>query len=99
MHALIYIDPRIRDYVFLPLVFLMFGLQFLRIFLMRWMNEPKNKLKDKAQLAYPTLFGTIFEKDADKERKLPEEQLDIIKMLEEGYEQDTKEGQALARSQ
>ena len=99
MHALIYIDPRIRDYVFLPLVFLMFGLQFLRIFLMRWMNEPKNKLKDKAQLAYSTLFGTIFEKDADKERKLPDEPLDIIKMLEEGYEQDSKEGQALARSQ
>lgn len=86
MHALIYIDPRIRDYVFLPLVFLMFGMQFLRIMAMRWMNEPKNKLKDKAQLAYSTLFGTIFEKDADKDRKLPEDQIDMCKMIEEGYE-------------
>ena len=98
MHALIYIDPRIRDYVFLPLVFLMFALQFLRIMAMRYMNEPKNKLLDKAKCAYPTLFGTIFEKDADKERRLPEEQLDIVKMIEERTDTDARETQALARS-
>ena len=98
MHAKLYMDPRIRDYVFLPLVLLMFGLQFLRIFIMRWMNEPKNKLKNPANCAYTTLFGTIFEKDADKERKLPDGQLDIIELLENGYEQDLKEGAALSRA-
>jgi len=44
MHDKIFIDPRIRDYVFLPLVFLMFNLQVLRLMAMRYMNEPKNKL-------------------------------------------------------
>ena len=73
MHAQIFLDPRIRDYVFLPLVFLMFSMQMLRIMAMRFMNEPKNKLLDQAKLAYPTLFGTIFEKDADKERQVSNE--------------------------
>lgn len=65
-------DPRIRDYVFVPLVFLMFSLQILRIMAMRYMNEPKNKMLDKAKLAYKSLFGTIFERDADRERQMPD---------------------------
>ena len=91
-------DPRIRDYVFLPLVFLMFSMQMLRIMAMRYMNEPKNKLLETARLSYPTLFGTIFEKDADKERRLPEEQIDIINLLEKETETDARETQALTRS-
>ena len=31
-------DPRIRDYVFIPLVVLMIGVQLLRIVAMRYMN-------------------------------------------------------------
>lgn len=72
MHSQIFLDPRIRDYVFLPLVFLMFSMQMLRIMAMRYMNEPKNKLIEPAKVAFPTLFGTLFEKDADKERRLPD---------------------------
>ena len=77
-------DPRIRDYVFIPLVFLMFGMQLLRIMAMRWMNEPKNKLNEKAKVSYSSLFGTIFEKDADKEMRRPDEPLDVCKSIEEG---------------
>jgi hypothetical protein len=95
MHAQIFVDPRIRDYVFLPLVFLMFSMQMLRIMAMRYMNEPKNKLTMPAKLAYPTLFGTIFEKDADKERRMPDEQVDIVKMIEDGTETDAREMSAL----
>jgi len=91
MHAQIFLDPRIRDYVFLPLVFLMFSMQLLRIMAMRYMNEPKNKLLNPAKLAYASLFGTIFEKDADKERRLPDEQVDIVKMIEAGTEVDARE--------
>ena len=91
MHAQIFLDPRIRDYVFLPLVFLMFSMQLLRIMAMRYMNEPKNKLLNSAKLAYASLFGTIFEKDADKERRLPDEQVDIVKMIEAGTEVDARE--------
>lgn len=83
MHASIFFDPRIRDYVFLPLVFLMFAMQMLRFMAMRWMNEPKHPLHEKASLSYPTLFDTLFEADADKERRLPDEPIDIVKVMEE----------------
>lgn len=98
MHAPIFIDPRIRDYVFVPLVFLMFTLQILRIMAMRYMNEPKNKMLERAHVAYASLFGTLFEKDADRERRLPEGQMDVCKIIEEGTETDIKEMQALTRS-
>ena len=51
---------------------------------MRWMNEPKNKLNEKAKVSYSSLFGTIFEKDADKEMRRPEEAIDLCKSIEEG---------------
>lgn len=51
---------------------------------MRWMNEPKNKLNEKAKVSYSSLFGTIFEKDADKEMRRPEEVIDLCKSIEEG---------------
>ena len=86
MHAQLFLDPRIRDYVFVPLVFLMFTLQILRIMAMRFMNEPKNKMLEKAHVAYASLFGTLFEKDADRERRLPEGQIDVLKVIEEGAE-------------
>ncbi len=62
------------------------------------MNEPKNKLVENANLSYNALFGTLFEKDADKERRLPDEQMDIIKMIEESADVDRRETQALSRS-
>lgn len=71
MHAQLYIDPKIRDYVFLPLCLLMVAVQVMRIYGMRFMNEPKNKLLDPANLAFKTLHGTIFEADADLSRDMP----------------------------
>lgn len=65
MHAQIYLDARIRDYVFIPLVILMIGVQLLRITAMRYMNAPSNKLLNPAKVAYSSLQGTYFEKDAD----------------------------------
>ena len=71
MHAQIYLDSRIRDYVFIPLIILMVGVQLLRITAMRYLNAPSNKLLNPAKLAYQTLHGTHFEKDADMQRELP----------------------------
>ena len=99
MHAQIFFDPRIRDYVFVPLVILMIGMQMIRITGMRYMNEPKNILLEPAKIAYSTLFGTKYERDADRERRVSQDQIDMSKILEEGTEQNTKEGQALKRSQ
>ena len=98
MHTQLFLDPRIRDYVFVPLVFLMFTLQILRIMAMRYMNEPKNKMLDKAKVAYKSLFGTIFERDADRERQMPDGQIDVLKIIEEGTGTELRESQALARS-
>ena len=84
MHAQIYMDPRIRDYVFIPLVFLMFGMQMIRIMAMRYMNEPKNKLLEPANVSYKTLYGTMFERDYNANRHLPDDGIDVIKCIEEG---------------
>lgn len=84
MHAQIYLDSRIRDYVFIPLVILMVGVQLLRITAMRYLNAPSNKLLNPARVSYRTLQGTYFEKDADMQRELPDEPIDVKKCLEEG---------------
>jgi len=42
MHAQIYLDTRIRDYVFIPLIILMVGVQLLRITVMKYLNSPNN---------------------------------------------------------
>ena len=99
MHEKIYLDPRIRDYVFIPLVLLLFGMNMLRVMAMRYMNEPKNKLHEPASVSYKTLFGTIFEKDSNVNRNLPEDAIDINKCLEEGTDTNMREGAALKRSQ
>ena len=99
MHEKIFLDPRIRDYVFIPLVLLLFGMNMLRVMAMRYMNEPKNKLLEEASVSYKTLFGTIFEKDSNVNRHLPEEPIDINKCLEEGTDTNLREGQAIKRSQ
>jgi hypothetical protein len=98
MHAQIYLDTRIRDYVFIPLIILMVGVQLLRITTMKYLNAPNNKLVKPARLAYRTLQGTYFERDADAKRELPNEPVDVKKCLEEGTPSDAKEGMALTRS-
>ena len=77
----------------------MVGMQMVRIMGMRYMNEPKNILLEPAKLAYSTLFGTKLQVDAANDRKFSQEQIEVSKLLEEGTEQNTKEGAALKRSQ
>ena len=93
----LFLDPRIRDYVFIPLIFLMFSLQLVRIHAFRYMNEPKNFLTEKAKVSYATLRHTMLEDDADMEAEPPEEQIDVNKKLDE-IPNEHKEKQALARS-
>lgn len=99
MHSQLFIDPRVRDYVFLPLCILMVAVQLMRILGMRYMNEPKNALLDPAKLAYRTLHSTLFECDADVSREMPDEQVDIGKKLETCEDQNNREAQALKRAQ
>lgn len=100
VHAQIYMDPRIRDYVFIPLVVLMMGMQLIRITGMRYMNEPRNNLLTPLSVCFSTLVGTMFEVDADQAKKRQaEDTIDITKTLTEGTEANVKEGAAMARSQ
>ena len=99
MHAQLLIDPRIRDYVFLPLCVLMIAVQLLRIYGMKYMNEPKNPLLEPAQVSYKALQGTLFEADADMSKELPSGQIDIAKILEEGDKGQNREVKAMLRSQ
>lgn len=92
------IDPRIRDYVFLPLCVLMIAVQLLRIYGMKYMNEPKNPLLEPAQVSYKALQATLFEADADMSKEVPSGQIDIAKILEEGDKGQNREAKAMLRS-
>lgn len=97
MHSQIYLDPRIRDYVFIPLVFLMFAMQLTRIRAFQYMNETKNFLLDQARISDTTLRETIIEADFHEAVEAPEESVDVQKKLDE-IDANHKEGQALQRS-
>ena len=86
----------IREYVFLPEVFLMFAKQMHRFMAIRWMNESKHPLHKQAALSYPLIFDTLFEADAEKELRLPDEPIDFVKVLDENTKVDKREIAALA---
>ena len=64
---------------------------------MRWMNEPKHHLTEPASVSVKTLKWTPFECDANPKRELPEEQLDILEIVDRTTS-DQRETQALARA-
>ena len=65
----------------------------MRIYGMKYMNEPKNRLLEPAKVAYRTLHGTIFANDADLSREMPEnkEIIDIPKLLDEAEDSNARE--------
>ena len=65
MKQTLYIDPRIRDNVFFPLIVLMFIVGLLRFYVTKIMNFPDNPLLKKVSISHRVLKKTIFEKDAD----------------------------------
>jgi hypothetical protein len=97
MTSTLFLDPRIRDYVFIPLVFLMFSLQLVRIHIFRYVNEPKNFLLEKARVSYATLRNTMLEDDADGDIDPNDEAVDVNKKLDE-TPIEHREKQALSRS-
>ena len=85
MKQTLYIDPRIRDNVFLPLILLMVIVSLLRFFVTKLMNSADSPLLQKASLSIRTLKKTILEKDANFDKdEAPGLTLDIPKVLEEG---------------
>jgi hypothetical protein len=90
MKQTLYIDPRIRDYVFIPLVILMFIVGLLRFYVTKLMNAPDNPLLNKASVSHKALKKTLFERDADLTKEAIEEEFDINKALD-GIKDDIKD--------
>lgn len=76
----------------------MIAVQLLRIYGMKYMNEPKNPLLEPAQVSYKALQATLFEADADMSKEVPSGQIDIAKILEEGDKGQNREAKAMLRS-
>lgn len=83
MKQTLYIDPRIRDYVFIPLVFLMFLVALLRFYITKLISSPDNPNLKKASISYKALKNTIIEKDADITKEPLEGEFDLSKALDE----------------
>ena len=82
MKQTLYIDPRIRDYVFFPLIILMIIVALLRYYITKLMYAPDNALLHPANLSFRALKKTIFEKLADFTKEDPG-QIDIIQVLDQ----------------
>ena len=85
----LYIDPRIRDNVFIPLVILMLLVSLLRASITKLMYAPDNPVLAKVGLSFRALKKTILEKGADFTKDEPGE-VDLYKVLEE-VKQDSRE--------
>jgi len=65
----LFIDPKIRDYVFLPMVAMMLLVNYLRFYMTKVMNSKSNPLMDKASLSFKVLRGTMLEHKADNDKQ------------------------------
>jgi len=61
MKQTLYIDPRIRDNVFIPLVVLMLIVGLLRYYITKLMNATDNPLLQKATVSLKALKHTMLE--------------------------------------
>ncbi len=99
MKQTLFIDPRIRDNVFIPLLLLMILVSILRYFVTKLMYSPDSPLIAKVLISHRTLKKTMLEKQADFSKdSAPGLELDLPKILEEKVKPDIKEGSALTRS-
>ncbi len=99
MKQTLYIDPRIRDNVFIPLVVLMVIVSLLRFFITKFLQSNDSPALQKVSLSHKTLKKTFFEKEANFEKdEAPGLSLDVPKLLDEGIKQNDRETNALARS-
>lgn len=95
----LFFDPKIRDYVFLPMVILMFFVNYLRFYLTKLLNSNSNALLNPASISYRTLRNTMLENRADenKEAKAEDEEVDLNSCVAK-IKDDMKHGSAVVRS-
>lgn len=90
MKQTLYIDPRIRDYVFFPLIILMIIVALLRYYITKLMYSTDNPLLQPAQLSFRALKQTIFEKLADFTKEDPG-QVNVIQILDTQVKSEVKD--------
>ena len=66
----LFIDPKIRDNVFLPMVILMFLVNYLRFFMTKILNKQSNPLLEKPSISFKTLRGSMLEHKADVSKQV-----------------------------
>lgn len=85
MKQTLFIDPRIRDNVFIPLVLLMVLVSLLRFFVTKIMYSPDSPALQKVAMSHKTLKKTFYEKEANFSKDdAPGTDLDLPKALEDG---------------
>ena len=99
MAVALFFDPKIRDCVFLPMIPLMFLVNYLRFYLTKLLNSNSNPLLEKCSVSYKALRGTLMEHRADenKEAKAEDEEVDLNGCLAK-LKDDVKHGSAVMRS-
>jgi hypothetical protein len=93
----LFIDPRIRDNVFLPMVILMFLVNYLRFYMTKVLNAQSNPILEPALISHRTLRGTMLEHKCDSSKERSSDEVDLNKCLEK-IKADFKHGSAVARS-
>ena len=94
----LFIDPRIRDNVFLPMVILMFLVNYFRFYMTKVLNSQSNPLTETASISFKNLRGTMLEHKADPNKQhKDEEEVDLNACLGK-IKDDMKHGSAIIRS-
>jgi hypothetical protein len=81
MKQTLYIDPRIRDYVFFPLIILMVIVALCRFYITKIMYQPDNPVLHQANMSFKALKKTVFEKLANFTLDEPTD-FDVYKALD-----------------
>jgi hypothetical protein len=72
----LFIDPRIRDNVFLPMVLLMFLINYLRFYMTKVLNAQSHPLTEAASISHRNLRDTILESKADP-NKIQKDEVEV----------------------
>ena len=81
MKSTLYIDPRIRDMVFIPLLMLMFIVAIIRYYVTKLMYAPESPQLEKAKISHECLKGTLLQNDADFQKTKPDDDFEISEII------------------
>ena len=93
-----FIDPLIRDNVFLPMVVLMLLITYLRFYMTKVLNSQSSPLLESARISFKNLRGTLLEHKADSSKQTSDEQEVDLNACLQKIKPEKKHMLAIARS-